>query len=142
MRERVRKKGRKRERKSEPVILERKEIGSICLLVRLLANCLFLLSFSFLFSFSLFPSFNFCFEFASLHVSFFNSIIASETFSFRGASREVLAEIKQIVSFCVVLAYHLRLEVAYYCDRFAQLPLVVEKDDFRLGLKLLNCHFN
>ena len=52
-------------------------------------------------------------------------------FLFRGASREVLAEVKKIISFCVVLAYHLRLEVAYYCDRFAQLPLVVEKNDIR-----------
>ena len=43
----------------------------------------------------------------------------------------MLAEVKKIISFCVVLAYHLRLEVAYYCDRFAQLPLVVEKNDFR-----------
>ena len=68
-------------------------------------------------------------------------IFISPYFFIRGASREVLAEVKKIISFCVVLAYHLRLEVAYYCDRFAQLPLVVEKDDFRSGLKLLNCHF-
>lgn len=50
---------------------------------------------------------------------------------FRGATREVLTEVKQIISFCVVLAYHLRLEVSYYCDRFAQLPLALIGDDRR-----------
>jgi hypothetical protein len=44
------------------------------------------------------------------------------TLVLRGANRQVLTEIKRIIKFAVVLAYHLRLEVAYYSDRFAQLP--------------------
>jgi uncharacterized protein YaaR (DUF327 family) len=49
------------------------------------------------------------------------------TLVLRGANREVLSEVKKIISFCLVVAYHLRLEVAYYGDRFAQLP--TERDD-------------
>ena len=44
------------------------------------------------------------------------------TLVLRGAHRETLGEVKRIIGFSVVLAYHLRLEVAYYTDRFAQLP--------------------
>eukprot|EP01038_Epipyxis_sp_PR26KG_P010221 gene10221-13751_t len=40
----------------------------------------------------------------------------------RGDTRNVLAEIKKIFRFCIAVAYHLRLEVAYYLDRFADLP--------------------
>ena len=46
----------------------------------------------------------------------------------RGASREILTEVENIISFCIVLAYHLRLEVAYYNDRFAQLPASGDED--------------
>jgi hypothetical protein len=46
----------------------------------------------------------------------------------RGASREILSEVENIISFCIVLAYHLRLEVAYYNDRFAQLPASNDED--------------
>jgi len=45
------------------------------------------------------------------------------TLVLRGDSREKLAEIKRMLRFCVMLAYHLRLEVAYYDDRCAELPL-------------------
>lgn len=44
------------------------------------------------------------------------------TLLLRGADRSVLAEVKKITSFSISLAYHLRLEVAYYNDRCAQLP--------------------
>lgn len=49
-------------------------------------------------------------------------------FIHRGASREILSEVENIISFCIVLAYHLRLEVAYYNDRFAQLPASNDED--------------
>jgi hypothetical protein len=48
------------------------------------------------------------------------------TLVLRGAEKSVLVEVKKIISFSVMLAYHLRLEVAYYNDRFAQLPNVVD----------------
>lgn len=44
------------------------------------------------------------------------------TIILRGANRATLVEVKRIISFSVVVAYHLRLEVAYYNDRSAQLP--------------------
>ena len=44
------------------------------------------------------------------------------TLVLRGSHRATLGEVKRIIGFSVVLAYHLRLEVAYYTDRFAQLP--------------------
>lgn len=37
----------------------------------------------------------------------------------RGAKRDILFEIKKILKFSIVVAYHLRLEVAYYNDRYA-----------------------
>ena len=40
----------------------------------------------------------------------------------RGADRVTLKEIKRILTFSVSVAYHLRLEVAYYMDRYATLP--------------------
>lgn len=40
----------------------------------------------------------------------------------RGDNRNVLSEVKKILRFCIVVAYHLRLEVAYYNDRSADLP--------------------
>lgn len=49
-------------------------------------------------------------------------------FIHRGANREILSEVEHIISFCIVLAYHLRLEVAYYNDRFAQLPASNDED--------------
>jgi hypothetical protein len=48
------------------------------------------------------------------------------TLVLRGDERPVLAQVKKIIGFSVMLAYHLRLEVAYYNDRFAQLPNVVD----------------
>jgi len=44
------------------------------------------------------------------------------TIVLRGASRETLAAVKEIIRFSIVIAYHLRLEVAYYNDRSAMLP--------------------
>lgn len=40
----------------------------------------------------------------------------------RGADRAALKEIKRILAFSVSVAYHLRLEVSYYMDRYAELP--------------------
>ncbi|KAJ1435647.1 GroEL-like apical domain-containing protein, partial [Ochromonadaceae sp. CCMP2298] len=40
----------------------------------------------------------------------------------RGGDRATLKEVKRILRFSVVVAYHLRLEVAYYNDRCASLP--------------------
>ena len=37
----------------------------------------------------------------------------------RGACRETLREIKNILNFSIIVAYHLRLEVAYYNNRYA-----------------------
>jgi len=45
------------------------------------------------------------------------------TLILRGANRQTLVEIKRIIKFSVMLAYHLRLEVAYYSDRCGRLPL-------------------
>eukprot|EP00981_Chlorochromonas_danica_P012757 scaffold5387_cov251-Ochromonas_danica.AAC.7 len=44
------------------------------------------------------------------------------TIVLRGGDRTVLSQVKQILSFSIVVAYHLRLEVAYYLDRNADLP--------------------
>ena len=44
------------------------------------------------------------------------------TLILRGADRNTLVEIKRIIKFSVMLAYHLRLEVAYYTDRCGRLP--------------------
>lgn len=49
------------------------------------------------------------------------------TIVLRGGNRPLLAEVKRIIRFSILVAYHLRLEVAYYNDRFADLPL--ELDD-------------
>ena len=43
------------------------------------------------------------------------------TIVLRGADRDTLKHIKEIIRFSVMVAYHLRLEVAYYNDRSAQL---------------------
>eukprot|EP01041_Mallomonas_annulata_P002649 gene2649-5200_t len=48
----------------------------------------------------------------------------------RGADRPQLKAIKTIMKFAVMLAYHLRLEVAYYTDRYAMLPM--NSDDIPL----------
>ena len=45
----------------------------------------------------------------------------------RGADRSMLYEIKRIVKFSVLVAYHLRLEVAYYNDRYASIPSQIEE---------------
>lgn len=39
------------------------------------------------------------------------------TLVLRGDNRDVLSEVKSILNFSILLAYHLRLEVAYYNDR-------------------------
>ena len=39
------------------------------------------------------------------------------TLILRGAGRKVLNDVKKIISYGIMLAYHLRLEVAYYTDR-------------------------
>jgi TCP-1/cpn60 chaperonin family len=44
------------------------------------------------------------------------------TIVLRGARRSILDEVRHIISFSIVVAYHLRLEVAYYTDRAASLP--------------------
>jgi hypothetical protein len=44
------------------------------------------------------------------------------TIVLRGANRDLLNEVKNIISFGILVAYHLRLEVAYYIDRYAILP--------------------
>jgi hypothetical protein len=51
----------------------------------------------------------------------------------RGANRNVLAEVKRIIRFSVSIAYHLRLEVAFYADRFANLPECEDDDDYDDG---------
>jgi 1-phosphatidylinositol-3-phosphate 5-kinase len=40
------------------------------------------------------------------------------TIIIRGGSRKLLSEVKRIISFGIMLAYHLRLEVSYYTDRY------------------------
>ena len=50
------------------------------------------------------------------------------TLILRGGDKKVLIEIKRIIKFSVMLAYHLRLEVAYYTDRCGSLPLNVNMD--------------
>jgi hypothetical protein len=54
------------------------------------------------------------------------------TIILRGAGRKVLSEVKRIISFGIMLAYHLRLEVSYYTDRCARLPdaLDVTKSEY------------
>lgn len=44
------------------------------------------------------------------------------TLVLRGADRKTLTSVKRIIKFCIMMAYHLRLEVSYYMDRFACLP--------------------
>jgi hypothetical protein len=44
------------------------------------------------------------------------------TLVLRGASKADLKVMKAITRFCVMVAYHLRLEVAYYADRCIRLP--------------------
>ena len=44
----------------------------------------------------------------------------------RGADRKTLSEVKRIIGFCIVVAYHLRLEVAYYNDRCIHIPMDVD----------------
>lgn len=39
------------------------------------------------------------------------------TIILRGADRKTLVDVKRIISFSIMLAYHLRLEVSYYTDR-------------------------
>ena len=41
----------------------------------------------------------------------------------RGECRGVLHQIKRILKFSIIVAYHLRLEVAYYNDRYAMIPI-------------------
>jgi hypothetical protein len=51
----------------------------------------------------------------------------------RGAERPELAEVKKIIRFAISVAYHLRLEVAYYNDRFADIPGTVDYQAFEDG---------
>jgi hypothetical protein len=44
----------------------------------------------------------------------------------RGAERKILSEVKRIIGFSIVVAYHLRLEVAYYNDRSVHIPVDIE----------------
>eukprot|EP00602_Paraphysomonas_sp_CaronLab_P009360 CAMPEP_0185038048 /NCGR_PEP_ID=MMETSP1103-20130426/33223_1 /TAXON_ID=36769 /ORGANISM="Paraphysomonas bandaiensis, Strain Caron Lab Isolate" /LENGTH=1645 /DNA_ID=CAMNT_0027576313 /DNA_START=45 /DNA_END=4979 /DNA_ORIENTATION=+ len=44
------------------------------------------------------------------------------TIILRGASRKTLNDVKNIISYGIMLAYHLRLEVSYYTDRCGRLP--------------------
>jgi hypothetical protein len=48
------------------------------------------------------------------------------TIILRGSNRKVLSEVKRIISFGIMLAYHLRLEVSYYTDRCARLPEILD----------------
>lgn len=48
------------------------------------------------------------------------------TIVLRGDLRSTLKEVKRILRFSVLVAYHLRLEVAYYNDRFADLPATID----------------
>lgn len=48
----------------------------------------------------------------------------------RGESRAVLKEVKRIIQFSIVVAYHLRLEVAYYSDRQADLPAERDQEEY------------
>lgn len=41
------------------------------------------------------------------------------TIVLRGGDRSILNEVKSIINFGILIAYHLRLEVAYYTDRYA-----------------------
>ncbi|RYH31547.1 hypothetical protein EON65_02425 [archaeon] len=52
------------------------------------------------------------------------------TIVLRGATRHVLAQVKHILNFAMVVAYHLRLEVAYYFDRCADLPVTSDVTDY------------
>mgnify|MGYP001207303608 CR=1 FL=1 len=47
----------------------------------------------------------------------------------RGECRKVLRVIKRILKFSISVAYHLRLEVAYYNDRYARIPEKYDEDD-------------
>lgn len=44
------------------------------------------------------------------------------TLVLRGARKPELKQVKRIIRFCVMVAYHLRLEMAYFADRCAMLP--------------------
>ena len=59
------------------------------------------------------------------------------TLVLRGETRKVLTEIKKVLKFSVMLAYHLKLEVAYYNDRFAVFPYSVVAND---NMALLDEH--
>lgn len=48
------------------------------------------------------------------------------TLILRGASRKTLGDVKKIISYGIMLAYHLRLEVQYYTDRCGRLPDTVD----------------
>lgn len=53
------------------------------------------------------------------------------TIVIRGYDRDFLREIKRILRFSILVAYHLRLEVSFYSDRYAVLPSssYIENDD-------------
>lgn len=52
------------------------------------------------------------------------------TLVLRGARKPELKQVKHIIRFCVMVAYHLRLEVAYLADRCVQLPLAPDDEQY------------
>lgn len=57
----------------------------------------------------------------------------------RGDERVVLTELKRIIRFSVAVAYHLRLEVAYYNDRCAILPPSMDEERYEDGSDIDDC---
>jgi hypothetical protein len=55
------------------------------------------------------------------------------TIVLRGGNRLLLSEVKRIMRFAILVAYHLRLEVAFYNDRFADLPSECDMEDYDDG---------
>lgn len=54
------------------------------------------------------------------------------TLVLRGDTRSTLSEIKTMLKFSLMMAYHLRLEVAYYSDRCAVLPAQFQMPEFEV----------
>ncbi len=60
----------------------------------------------------------------------------------RGAERCELAEVKKVIRFAISVAYHLRLEVAYYNDRFADIPVAIDYEAFDDGSDMDDLYVN
>ena len=59
----------------------------------------------------------------------------------RGGDYELLTKIKRIIHYAIMIAYHLRLEVAYYSDRSAELPInsfITDEDNINLNKMVLS----